>query len=124
MAILTPATQQISVNHFAPTVFGTAACRGQTTGRRNRIAKPAWTGSTTGIKIVSVGPPDRNSAEHSRNGARCRYHTRASGREEFSGEAGPGDFHYVVPFVPEQEINALRINPVKPSWSEVTRSRL
>ena len=26
---------------------------------------------------------------------------------EFSGEAGPGDFIYVPPFVPHQEINAL-----------------
>jgi hypothetical protein len=28
-------------------------------------------------------------------------------RLEFSGEAGPGDFIYVPPYVPHQEINAL-----------------
>lgn len=32
-------------------------------------------------------------------------------RLEFSGEAGPGDFIYVPPFVPHQEINARADEP-------------
>jgi uncharacterized RmlC-like cupin family protein len=30
---------------------------------------------------------------------------------EFNGEAGPGDFIYVPPYVPHQEINALADEP-------------
>jgi uncharacterized RmlC-like cupin family protein len=33
---------------------------------------------------------------------------RWGGRLEFSDEAGPGDFIYVPPFVPHQEMNALQ----------------
>jgi uncharacterized RmlC-like cupin family protein len=32
---------------------------------------------------------------------------------EFMEEAGPGDFIYVPPFVPHQEINARRDEPVE-----------
>src|ERR1700689_4054140 len=38
---------------------------------------------------------------------------------EFSGEAGPGDFIYVPPYVPHQEINAL---PDEPCEAVVVRS--
>jgi uncharacterized RmlC-like cupin family protein len=34
-------------------------------------------------------------------------------RLEFVDEAGPGDFIYVPPFVPHQEINARRDEPVE-----------
>jgi uncharacterized RmlC-like cupin family protein len=34
---------------------------------------------------------------------------------EFSGEAGPGDFIYVPPYVPHQKINALASNLAKQS---------
>jgi uncharacterized RmlC-like cupin family protein len=38
---------------------------------------------------------------------------------EFSEEAGPGDFIYVPPYVPHQEINAL---PDEPCEAVVVRS--
>ena len=38
---------------------------------------------------------------------------------EFTDEAGPGDFIYVPPFVPHQEINAL---PDEPCEAVVVRS--
>jgi uncharacterized RmlC-like cupin family protein len=40
-------------------------------------------------------------------------------RLEFAGEAGPGDFIYVPPFVPHQEINA---RPDEPCEAVVVRS--
>jgi uncharacterized RmlC-like cupin family protein len=40
-------------------------------------------------------------------------------RLEFTGEAGPGDFIYVPPFVPHQEINA---KPDEPCEAVVVRS--
>jgi uncharacterized RmlC-like cupin family protein len=39
---------------------------------------------------------------------RGRARMRWGERLEYSGEAGPGDFIYVPPFVPHQEINALQ----------------
>jgi uncharacterized RmlC-like cupin family protein len=41
-----------------------------------------------------------------------RARMRWGERLEFSAEAGPGDFIYVPPFVPHQEINASRQEPL------------
>ncbi|MBV9999767.1 MAG: cupin domain-containing protein [Verrucomicrobia bacterium] len=41
-----------------------------------------------------------------------RARMRWGERLEFSAEAGPGDFIYVPPFVPHQEINASRDEPL------------
>lgn len=41
-----------------------------------------------------------------------RARMRWGDRLEFSAEAGPGDFIYVPPFVPHQEINASRDEPL------------
>ena len=43
---------------------------------------------------------------------RGRARMRWGERLEFSGEAGPGDFIYVPPFVPHQEINASTDEPL------------
>jgi uncharacterized RmlC-like cupin family protein len=50
---------------------------------------------------------------------RGRARMRWGDRLEFSGEAGPGDFIFVPPFVPHQEINAL---PDQPCEAVVVRS--
>jgi uncharacterized RmlC-like cupin family protein len=50
---------------------------------------------------------------------RGRARMRWGDRLEFSGEAGPGDFIYVPPYVPDQEINAL---PDEPCEAVVVRS--
>jgi uncharacterized RmlC-like cupin family protein len=44
---------------------------------------------------------------------RGRARMRWGERLEFMEEAGPGDFIYVPPFVPHQEINARRDEPVE-----------
>jgi uncharacterized RmlC-like cupin family protein len=44
---------------------------------------------------------------------RGRARFRWGERLEFVEEAGPGDFIYVPPFVPHQEINATNTEPVE-----------
>jgi uncharacterized RmlC-like cupin family protein len=44
---------------------------------------------------------------------RGRARFRWGDRLEFVDEAGPGDFIYVPPFVPHQELNARRDQPVE-----------
>jgi len=69
-------------------------------------ARKLWAG------MVSIKPDAKTGAHHHgelesviyvvRGRARMRWGERL----EFSAEAGPGDFIYVPPFVPHQEINA------------------
>ena len=69
-------------------------------------ASKLWAGT------VSIQPNARTGAHH--HGAlesviyvvRGRARMRWGERLEFTAEAGPGDFIYVPPFVPHQEINA------------------
>jgi uncharacterized RmlC-like cupin family protein len=71
-------------------------------------AKKLWAGT------VSIQPDARTGAHHHgelesviyvvRGRARMRWGERL----EYVAEAGPGDFIYVPPFVPHQEINASR----------------
>jgi len=69
-------------------------------------ARKLWAGT------VSIKPDAKTGAHH--HGAlesviyvvRGRARMRWGERLEFSAEAGPGDFIYVPPFVPHQEINA------------------
>jgi uncharacterized RmlC-like cupin family protein len=91
-----------------------------------------------GVKIVPAGELDPNTPQtagmtraaaitHARTGASKlwagtvvvqpnaktgpHHHGELGDRLEFSGEAGPGDFIYVPPYVPHQEINALASEP-------------
>src|SRR5574341_988524 len=71
-------------------------------------AQKLWAGT------VSIKPNAKTGAHHHgelesiiyvvRGRARMRWGERL----EFTAEAGPGDFIYVPPFVPHQEINASR----------------
>jgi uncharacterized RmlC-like cupin family protein len=82
-------------------------------------ASKLWAGT------VVVEPGARTGAHH--HGeletvlyiVRGRARMRWGDRLEFSGEAGPGDFIYVPPFVPHQEMNAL---PDEPCEAVVVRS--
>ena len=42
---------------------------------------------------------------------------------EFTAEAGPGDFIYVPPYVPHQEINASAMTRSNVCWCEADRIR-
>jgi uncharacterized RmlC-like cupin family protein len=68
---------------------------------------------------VSIQPNAKTGAHHHgelesviyvvRGKARMRWGERL----EFTAEAGPGDFIYVPPFVPHQEINASPSEPLE-----------
>ncbi len=79
----------------------------------NAGAEKLWAGT------VVVAPDAKSGAHHHgeletvlyivKGRARFRWGERL----EFVAEAGPGDFIYVPPFVPHQEINACRDEPVE-----------
>ena len=76
-------------------------------------AQKIWAGT------VSIQPDAKTGAHHHgelesviyvlRGRARMRWGERL----EFTAEAGPGDFIYVPPFVPHQEINASPNEPLE-----------
>jgi uncharacterized RmlC-like cupin family protein len=76
-------------------------------------AEKIWAGT------VSISPNAKTGAHH--HGAvesviyvvRGRARMRWGERLEFTAEAGPGDFIYVPPFVPHQEINARDSEPLE-----------
>src|SRR5712691_3995382 len=76
-------------------------------------AQKIWAGT------VSIRPNAKTGAHH--HGAlesviyvvRGRARMRWGERLEYVAEAGPGDFIYVPPFVPHQEINASRDEPLE-----------
>ncbi len=76
-------------------------------------AQKLWAGT------VRIHPDARTGAHH--HGAlesviyvvRGRARMRWGSRLEYVAEAGPGDFIYVPPFVPHQEINASRDEPLE-----------
>jgi uncharacterized RmlC-like cupin family protein len=76
-------------------------------------AEKIWAGT------VSISPNAKTGAHH--HGAvesviyvvRGKARMRWGERLEFTAEAGPGDFIYVPPFVPHQEINARDSEPLE-----------
>jgi uncharacterized RmlC-like cupin family protein len=68
---------------------------------------------------AKTGPHHHGELETVLYIVRGRARMRWGDRLEFSGEAGPGDFIYVPPYVPHQEINAL---PDEPCEAVVVRS--
>ena len=76
-------------------------------------ARKLWAGT------VSIKPDAKTGAHH--HGAlesviyvvRGRARMRWGERLEFTAEAGPGDFIYVPPYVPHQEINASPSEPLE-----------
>jgi uncharacterized RmlC-like cupin family protein len=76
-------------------------------------ARKLWAGT------VSIKPDAKTGAHH--HGAlesviyvvRGRARMRWGERLEFTAEAGPGDFIYVPPYVPHQEINASASEPLE-----------
>jgi uncharacterized RmlC-like cupin family protein len=76
-------------------------------------AEKLWAGT------VWVEPDAKTGAHHHGELETVLYITRGRARFrwgdhlEFAAEAGPGDFIYVPPFVPHQEINAKSNEPVE-----------
>jgi uncharacterized RmlC-like cupin family protein len=82
-------------------------------------ASKLWAGTVVVEPDAKTGPHHHGELETVLYVVRGRARMRWGEKLEFSEEAGPGDFIYVPPFVPHQEINAL---PDAPCEAVVVRS--
>lgn len=78
-----------------------------------------WAGTVAVQPGVRTGPHHHGELETVLYIVRGRARFRWGEKLEFVDEAGPGDFIYVPPFVPHQEINA---SPGEPVEAVVVRS--
>jgi len=69
-------------------------------------ASKLWAGTVVVQPDAKTGPHHHGELETVLYIVKGRARMRWGDRLEFTGEAGPGDFIYVPPFVPHQEINA------------------
>jgi uncharacterized RmlC-like cupin family protein len=74
-------------------------------------ASKLWAGTVVVQPNAKTGPHHHGELETVLYVVRGRARMRWGDKLEFSDEAGPGDFIYVPPFVPHQEINASREEP-------------
>lgn len=82
-------------------------------------ANKLWAGTVHIHPNAKTGPHHHGELESIIYIVSGRARMRWGERLEFTAEAGPGDFIYVPPFVPHQEINA---NPTEPLTCVVVRS--
>ena len=75
-------------------------------------ANKLWAGTVTVHPNAKTGPHHHGKLESVIYVISGRARMRWGERLEFVAEAGPGDFIYVPPFVPHQEINASRDEPL------------
>lgn len=75
-------------------------------------ANKLWAGTVTIHPDAKTGPHHHGELESVIYVISGRARMRWGERLEFVAEAGPGDFIYVPPFVPHQEINASRDEPL------------
>jgi uncharacterized RmlC-like cupin family protein len=76
-------------------------------------AQKIWAGTVTIHPDAKTGPHHHGALESVIYVVRGRARMRWGDRLEFTAEAGPGDFIYVPPYVPHQEINAARDEPLE-----------
>jgi uncharacterized RmlC-like cupin family protein len=69
-------------------------------------AQKLWAGTVTIRPDAKTGPHHHGALESVIYVVRGRARMRWGERLEYVAEAGPGDFIYVPPYVPHQEINA------------------
>lgn len=82
-------------------------------------ANKLWAGTVHIEPNAKTGPHHHGELESIIYVVSGRARMRWGERLEFTAEAGPGDFIFVPPFVPHQEINA---NPTEPLACVVVRS--
>jgi 2-haloalkanoic acid dehalogenase type II len=75
-------------------------------------AEKLWAGTVTIHPNAKTGAHHHGELESVIYVVRGRARMRWGERLEFTAEAGPGDFIYVPPYVPHQEINASRDEPL------------
>ena len=71
-------------------------------------AEKIWAGTVTIEANAKTGAHHHGDLESIIYVVKGRARMRWGNRLEFTAEAGPGDFIFVPPFVPHQEINAAR----------------
>jgi len=76
-------------------------------------AQKIWAGTVTIHPDAKTGAHHHGELESVIYVVRGRARMRWGEQLEFVAEAGPGDFIYVPPFVPHQEINASRDEPLE-----------
>src|SRR5579871_1392549 len=76
-------------------------------------AEKLWAGTVVVEPRALTGPHHHGELETVLYIVRGRARFRWGDQLEFVAEAGPGDFIYVPPYVPHQEINALPDEPVE-----------
>ncbi len=76
-------------------------------------ASKLWAGTVIVQPNAKTGAHHHGEVETVLYIVRGRARMRWGEKLEFMEEAGPGDFIYVPPFVPHQEINAKRDEPVE-----------
>jgi uncharacterized RmlC-like cupin family protein len=74
-------------------------------------ASKLWAGTVVVHPNAKTGPHHHGELETVLYIVRGKARMRWGDKLEYSGEAGPGDFIYVPPYVPHQEINALASEP-------------
>jgi uncharacterized RmlC-like cupin family protein len=76
-------------------------------------AQKLWAGTVLVHPNAKTGPHHHGALETVLDIVRGRTRFRWGNRLEFVGEAGPGDFVYVPPYLPHQELNARKDEPVE-----------
>jgi uncharacterized RmlC-like cupin family protein len=76
-------------------------------------AQKLWAGTVVVHPNAKTGPHHHGELETVIYIVRGRARFRWGERLEFVDEAGPGDFVYVPPWVPHQELNAKKDEPVE-----------
>jgi uncharacterized RmlC-like cupin family protein len=76
-------------------------------------AQKLWAGTVVVHPNARTGPHHHGELETVIYVVRGRARFRWGDHLEFVGEAGPGDFVYVPPYVPHQELNARADMPVE-----------
>jgi len=76
-------------------------------------AQKLWAGTVVVHPDAKTGPHHHGELETVIYVVRGRARFRWGERLEFVDEAGPGDFVYVPPYVPHQELNARKDEPVE-----------
>ncbi|HXM13632.1 MAG TPA: cupin domain-containing protein [Candidatus Eremiobacteraceae bacterium] len=76
-------------------------------------AQKIWAGTVKIEPNAKTGPHHHGSLESVIYVVEGRARMRWGEHLEYTAEAGPGDFIYIPPYVPHQEINALAREPLK-----------
>jgi uncharacterized RmlC-like cupin family protein len=87
--------------------------RAEAISRASAGAQKLWAGTVVVQPNAKTGPHHHGELETVIYVVRGRARFRWGNRLEFVDEAGPGDFVYVPPYVPHQELNARKDEPVE-----------